>query len=232
MKIEALLRDFDKDYIAVRGTSGMSIFSYILQAFGVSDEARCEALMAVSVKLKELLKSGQQIAVYREAELMSDVTNLMYTIISKLHNLGINKAVKYMNDLEDPTNLADAKESLMALQEMSSPGMVGIFKSLIDFNSPLDYIPLARFENDNLVYHASILGGAVNADGLRSIGICYTTSAEDVKNVAPGYIQSKGKLLPLVIIPNDANPFAAALGDSGGVRSMSMDISIPVVRSR
>lgn len=227
MKIIDILQTFESNYSIRRG-SGMSFFSYLFEVFGISDENHCEDLNTISVKLKKLIEVQPSLSVYREAELVSDITNMLCSVIERLHMNGIARALNYIALFTDPETLLGAKESLTTILQQTTPELIGIFKEMVSLEPALDYEPVIRFDGGRIIKSSAILPGA-NLEGVRRYGIGYCTSLADAKEASPNYSLKK-KPYPILLTSDNTNAFAAALGSAESLKALTVPLTLPVIR--
>ena len=228
MKIEQILLTFDETYKECRAANGVSIFEYIFSIFGITNEKDCTALSLAAAKLKQMLKTNEDTPVYEPAELLSDVTTMLYSLITKLHVAGISNALSYILEFEDPVTLQDAKQAMLRLQETTSTELLAVYKEVFDVGQVLDYAPAIVFDDSDFTCYEGILGNAADKDGYNALGICYTTSWDDVHAIAKDIIKTPGTLLPLVAKRGANNPFAKIAESSKAIKSNCIAANIPI----
>lgn len=229
MKILDILATFDDDYAKFRESTQMSIFEYIITTFGATPSSSYSALSVVSVKLKDLLKSDTALEIYDLVELMSDTTNLLYSLLDKLTVAGISKPVEYLKAYGDPCTLYDAKEVLLMVREISSTEFLGLYSEVSANSVTLDFEPMMRFEDGDVKIYPGVLGLAVNSIGYKELGICYTTSDKDVHDIFPDLVVTPNTPFPILINSSVNNPFSQIEG-SEGIKAQQLDITIPLVK--
>lgn len=230
MKIQDILETFDSDYMKARQDSGIPLFKYIINTFGVTNEQECTELSVLSVKLKELLKLRPDLPVYHEAELLSDIASMLCAFVARLRTMGIGAPLEYIHSFEDPCTLQEAKDALLNVNELSTVEILEVYKEIYHITPILDFVPVTRFEHGDVRSYNAVLGLAMNEVGLREMGLCYTTSLEEVRELAPNLIMAKGMPLPLLVKSGGNNPFAQVADESHEVRAQSVDMYIPLVK--
>lgn len=229
MKIEQLLLSFDEGYAEIRNSSDISIFEYLFEVFGIVSEKDCSALSVVSAKLKQMLRTRPDMPSYENAEILSDVTTMLNAFITNLHVNGIQNALGYIANFEDPVTLLEAKQAMVRLQEITSSKVLEMYKEVFEIRDIQDFVPVIAFDSGGIQRYAGILGGAANISGYRALGVCYTTSQEDVHEIAPDLVVPAGSVYPLLTKKGDNNPFAQISLQSTSIRAKGVKLDIPIL---
>lgn len=228
MKIDLLLSSFDEQYTIVSKESGMNIFEFLLQVFGITDENSCEPLAVASAKLKQMIKTNPDMPDYSNAECLSDVTMLMHTLLTRLHVTGITNGLQYLAEHGTPETLFELKESLLEMQDQSTSEYLTIYKQVCGIAAVDDILPGAYLQDGRLIRCNGSFGKCANYECFAEFGLCYTTSPEDVHKIEPNRIVCANQIYPIYVNRNRMS--AEALADVAEcIKAKGVNINIPVV---
>lgn len=228
MKIDQLLSSFDDHFSLVSAESGMNIFEFLLQVFSMTDEKDCEPLAVVSAKLKQMMKTNPNMPNYHNAECLSDATMLMHSLLTRLHVAGIPNGLQYLADHNNPTTLLGLKDALLEIQEESSPEYLAVYKQVYGIKGVNDVLSGVCIQGGRLTAYEGMLSKCANIKSFQELGLCYTTSADDVHALDPNYIVCDNQVYP-VFVNKSRFSIESITGGANCIRAEGVNISIPVV---
>ena len=221
MRILALLRTVDEKY----NPEANHYFTHLLNTLGMQiDDNLIQSLSKLSVNLKAALNLTMNSSDHMHLEMLSDVIDLLHQLLSEYTEVGIVHPYQQLCAVQyDITSLEDAKNSLAAIKARMTPEILQIYADLnVSVNNPV-MIPFTTVYNNHICTGQGALKDRANRKALKSYGICYLTSAAELKALFPECTDTQ-TIYPVVVRKGSKYETAGTNSLACGL----LDIQLPV----
>ena len=151
-----------------------------MHTFGVST-GELDKFSTISVGLKKLVtKPGVPTDIAETASVLAEVITGICALLESFAEYSISAPLAHLESFEQPKNLREAAQALNYIKAVSSPELLNLYKTMFVRERGSLFCTETFYKKGRLHRLAGTLADACNAEGLRQVGIAYTTSALDL----------------------------------------------------